>query len=69
MTEATLVAIITVICGGANSSGDGHGYSTVNSSDIKKERIICYENLVNCAVGPNGKIMTLKEFTEKCSKK
>lgn len=63
MTEQMLISVITLFC-----TGTYHPENGVNKK-AREERIQCYETLVNCAVGPNGKIMTLKEFTEKCSKK
>jgi hypothetical protein len=61
MTEEILVTIIMQLCTKTNDAG-------IPTPDKVNNAASCMEPLVNCAVGTNGKIMTLKDFTNKCVK-
>ncbi len=55
MTETMLVTLISLMC--------NHPKFLVN------EKIDCYEQLVNCSVVNDGKILTIEEFKNKCKLK
>lgn len=66
MTEALLVQIITLLCSGSVTTSGEWGSKSFKES--KEDRIVCYERLTNCSVGPNGVIMSKKDFDTKCVK-
>lgn len=68
MSQDVLVQVIFVLCNGMNTR-DGGVLSQVNMYETKEARIECFEKYTNCAVLSDGKIMNLKEFTNKCLKK
>ncbi len=68
MTQEVLVAVISLFCGGTATSGN-IGNMSITKSEAKEARINCMEIYVNCAVGPNGKIMEMSEFITKCKGK
>lgn len=67
MTEAVLVSVITLLCGGSTFNTGTAGEQTIKIAE--QLRIDCYEKYVNCSVKSDGKIMELKEFQNKCVKK
>ncbi len=65
MTEQLLFQLIYVICTGSSTPNS----SFKNSYDKTESNISCFEDLTNCSVGYGGKILTVKEFKDKCLKK
>jgi len=65
MTEEVLVQLIFVLCTGSSTPNS----SFKSSYDKTESSISCFEDLTNCSVGSNGKILTVKEFKDKCLKK
>lgn len=53
MTELALVNLIFSLC---VDTGNEFG------------KLTCFDKYVNCAVKSEGKILTLKEFNEKCNR-
>ena len=68
MTEATLVSVIMVLCGGPTASVGNYHTLKENvhiANDAKEARIACFEDYVNCGVNLKG-ILTMQEFMKKC---
>ncbi len=69
MTQEVLIQVIFVLCNGTTADLPGKLDKDYQARDAKERRIDCMETYVNCAVGPGGKIMELKEFMNKCKGK
>lgn len=69
MTQEVLIQAIFVLCQGSTINVEGLVKPGLGVQAAKEYRIDCMESYVNCAVGPNGKIMELKEFITKCKGK
>ena len=54
MTELALVNLIFSLC--------------VNGVNTEHNKLVCFDRYTNCAVKSDGKILTLKEFNEKCNR-
>lgn len=65
MTQEVLVQVIFMLCNGYVTDIENSNTSS-RAGIVKEIRINCFEEYTNCAIGPNGKILVIKEFQRKC---
>jgi len=68
MTQEVLIQVIFMLCNGTSISTIGFSPKAA-ANVVREQRIGCFEDFTNCAVGSDGKILDLKQFQTKCLRK